>query len=200
MDSRLENKESNPAIVIGPIIAIVIIIIIAVALLVVYIRRGRSLKLKSSRMSGACIANEGQQMHAAGDGMSKRLWSSDTYKLLIIFKLMLHLTKPGKPWTKGKKHCLHVNILISGIYNQAFGHEISGNPLYEGCDFAETAPAQFEPSSLVSPNPLYGDMNDLPGTMTSQRGTGILIRPKKFYFKMLNTSKFSCRNTISKEV
>ena len=66
--------------------------------------------------------------------------------------------------------CLHT--LISGIYNQAFGHEISGNPLYEGCDFVETKdePVHFASSSLVSPNPLYGDTDDLPGYMTRQTG------------------------------
>ena len=95
-------------------------------LLIVYIRRGRNVRFKSSGIRGSCIVNQGHKVNTARDG----------------------------------------------IYNQAFDHEISGNPLYEGCEFVETTdePMHFASSSLVSPNPLYGDTDDLPGYMTRQKG------------------------------
>ena len=71
VDSRLDNKEPNAAIVIGPMIAIVFILIIAVVLLIVYIRRRRNVKLKSSGISGSCIVNQGREMNTSRDGKSK---------------------------------------------------------------------------------------------------------------------------------
>ena len=66
---------------------------------------------------------------------------------------------------------IHLSIL-SGIYNQAFGDDICGNPLYEGCDLTQTSndPVEFAPSSLVSPNPLYGDLDELPGHRSQKTG------------------------------
>ena len=62
--------------------------------------------------------------------------------------------------------------ILSGICNQAFGEDICGNPLYEKCDLTETSndPVEFAPSSLVLPNPLYGDLSDLPGHRTQKTG------------------------------
>ena len=87
------------------------------------------------------------------------------------------LSKKIIPSYTKKKNSRFKIISISGIYNQAFGHEISGNPLYEGCNFTESMdePGQFTPSSLVSPNPLYGDMDDFPGDMTRQKGTEVHV-------------------------
>lgn len=63
-------------------------------------------------------------------------------------------------------------IFVTGIYNQAFSRDISANPLYEGCDFSkiESEPEEFAPSSFVTPNPIYGDMDDLPKHATKSEG------------------------------
>lgn len=58
-------------------------------------------------------------------------------------------------------------IFVTGIYNQAFSRDI-----YEGCDFSkiESEPEEFAPSSFVTPNPIYGHMDDLPKHATKSEG------------------------------
>lgn len=57
--------------------------------------------------------------------------------------------------------------------NPAFDRDVTFNPLYEGCDFSEVDnEPEFVASSLVSANPIYGDMDDFPSHMTKQIGKG----------------------------